>query len=206
MSWHGTRRTPLTAHLKLTMGGMLEELNEKTPPDVRARTQRAVDGIRAEIARREADPSWWIEVCHIGSEDNPRQWEALNAKRDRNFEKAARKARKELAAEGEPMTPKAIGMTVENDPDFQLEVGRQSREWIVLGTVARNHKDPPPPPPHAVLGDPCSCGKPMPCPIIPGGGAAEYQRLYALGKGTVLIQAVTEIRLFQTVSDDEKKG
>jgi len=87
------------------------------------------------LAGHDGDDRYRVTLQHIGSEENPRQYHALEARASTMLHKARVRARRDLAADGEPLTDAALMYAVARDPILDQEFSPLVKEFIVLGTV-----------------------------------------------------------------------
>lgn len=137
-SWFESRKVPLTTNLKNRVRG-LKASSEK--PDVVAAVSAAVaEMIRAaekELARRETDDRFLVEVRHIGSVEDPNRVEALEAEESRAYELARLRSRKAIReqAGADSVDPEAVIQLTQTDPQWLEFQKKHAFQWLKDGLV-----------------------------------------------------------------------
>lgn len=134
--WAETRRVCLTSLLRQILErDEREAADEEQPQAKRDAAERSAKYMREEIARREGDTRYTIEVKHVGSADDPLAYEALCAAEENARHKARRRARLSLLDGGEQVTPDSVNDEMTRDPTWRHDYGKILRDWIVAGVV-----------------------------------------------------------------------
>lgn len=137
-SWFETRKIPLTTNLKNRIRG-LRSLAEKPGTEAAraAEFQAQAAALEKEVARREGDAAFHVEVKGIGSVEDPNLVDSIEAEETRAYELARLRARKtirEQAGELE-ITPDNVAVFASTDPAWVEAQKHLALRWIEAGLV-----------------------------------------------------------------------
>jgi len=175
--WGGTRKVVI-------LGSLPQRLAAEPPageaPDVTA-ARRAVLASLIDKRTSDKDERFIIEVRHIGTPEDPLRFEQLEADHAAKAHAARVRARKLVESEGGSIADdEAINAALARDSAWSSDLGKLMVAWIDAGVV----------------------------------GAGQAARIWELGErcygagggGSLLIDAATEVKRFQYVTEDEGKG
>jgi len=163
------------------LGSLPQRLVAEPPageaPEVTAQRRAAISAL---IDKRKADERFTIEVRHIGTPADPLLFDQMEADQNAKAHAARVRARRVVEKEGGSVADAdAIAAAMARDPEYSRDLGRIMSAWVDAGVV----------------------------------GDAPSKRIWELGErcygasggGSLLIDAATEVKIFQHVTEDEGK-